>query len=367
MEKKILRDVMIQREDELKNSDLLIEDGIITEIKIKEGVSDTYAVAGFIDTHIHGFGGYGTEDGESESILKMSQKLLRHGVTSFFPTIYTDTTERMEKDILAIEKAKGREKGASIRGIHIEGPFISPKRIGAQNPEGRKDPDVKLFRHLVSLAPDLVKAMTIAPELKGVKEIADAAKEYGIILLAGHTDATFDDVKYGYECGIRHTTHLFNAMKGLHHREPGTVGGVFALDGMSAEVILDGHHVHPEVVKIALKIKGEESIIGITDALKPTAQEEGEKTANGVPVVKRDGLWVTKGNEDLIQGSALTMHQAYKNLIKWNIPRKTAGKLTSENAARLYKLDDVGKIEVGKRADIVILDEENNIKEVIKG
>ena len=140
--------------------DILIEDGIITGMEKSEERASLTAVPGFIDTHIHGFAGCGTEDASEQSILKMSKELLKHGITSFFPTIYTDTLERIENDIAAIRKAKGKEEGARIMGIHLEGPFISPKRIGAQNPEGQRNPDVKLFKHFIEISGGLLKALT---------------------------------------------------------------------------------------------------------------------------------------------------------------------------------------------------------------
>ena len=367
MSEKVLKGVNIMTHDGIRNADITIENGIIGKIEYRNEKSNLFAIPGFIDTHIHGFSGAGTDDGSADSILRMSERLIDYGVTSFFPTIYTDTLEKMERDIIAVREASGNEKGAKIRGIHIEGPFISPKRIGAQNPEGRKDPDAELFLHLVNLAPGLVKAMTVAPELKGMEDVAEEARKMGVILLAGHTDATFSDIKRGAELGIRHATHLFNAMKGLHHREPGTVGGVFMLDEMTTEIIADGLHVHPEVVKLTVKVKGPDNVIAITDSLTPTEQKREPFLANGVPVVLKDGLWVTKGREDLIQGSSLTMYKAYTNLLEWGFTRDNAMKMTSANAARVYSLDDTGRIEVGKKADIIIMDEKNSISEVIRG
>ncbi len=346
--------------------DVAIENGIIKEVKPGRKSSSNILIPGFLDTHIHGFGGFGTEDCSEEAILSMSSRLIRYGVTSFFPTLYTDTVEKMDKALEAVSAAKGKETGASIEGIHIEGPFISPKRIGAQNPEGRKDPNLALFRHFISKAPGLIKAMTIAPELEGAGEIAAEAGKMGIVLLAGHTDASYEETIEGARMGIRHATHLFNAMKGLHHRNPGTVGAVLSDDSMTTEIIADGLHVHPAVFKIALEAKGDEKIVAITDSLHPTGQESGEFTANGIPVVLKNGLWVTKGNEDLIQGSALNMHQAFRNMVSWGIGIRSAVNMTSANAARIYSLNDIGSVAVGKKANLLILNDKLDLIEVIK-
>ena len=158
--KKIIRNIEAVIADRLTRTDIVIEDGVFGyeggKAEEIDG-SNLLAVPGFIDTHIHGFAGFGTEDARTESILNMSRNLIKYGITSFFPTIYTDTLERMEKDIIAIRDAMGKEEGAEIKGIHIEGPFISPKRIGAQNPEGQRNPDKALFKHFTSLAPKLIE------------------------------------------------------------------------------------------------------------------------------------------------------------------------------------------------------------------
>lgn len=366
METKILKGILAYTPEGAEYLDITIKDGRIFSLEKSDERSGLKAVPGFIDTHIHGFCGYGTEDCNVESILKMSENLIRFGITSFFPTIYTDTEEKMLKGIGACREAKGKEKGASIMGIHIEGPFISPQRIGAQNPLGRKDPSVDLFNKYLDAAPGLVKAMTIAPELAGVEQVAARAAEEGVVLLCGHTNANYDEVMNGYRCGVRHATHLFNAMKGLHHREPGTVGAVLSSD-MTAEIIADGLHVHPVVAKYVIDTKTPDKICAITDSLKPTEQEKGPFTANDVEVEILDGLWVTKGRPELIQGSSLTMYKGFRNLLSWGLSPEDAVKLTSTTPARIYSLDDIGSIEVGKKSDLVIMDENYNIKSVIKG
>lgn len=356
-----------------KGGDIWITDGLITENQ--EGVDyetieaeGLYALPGFIDTHIHGFGGNGTEDGSVNSILSMSEALAKTGVTSFFPTIYTDVQERILRDIEACVEAKGKECGADIAGIHIEGPFISPDRIGAQNPAGRLSPDKENLFKMLDAGKGLVKAMTMAPELDGIEDIAALAIENGVTPLLGHTNANCEEAIKGLSYGIKHATHLFNAMTGLHHRNPGVVGAVLSEDGFSAEIIADGKHVAPAAAKAVIKAKGKEKIAIITDSLRPTLQSSGTRTANGVEVELGDGLWVTKGRPELIQGSTLTMLQALKNLLSWGIALEDASYMLSASPADIYKLDDRGRIKAGLRADIVLMDKNFNIKKVfIKG
>ena len=364
--KQAIRNIDAVISGRLIRTDIAIEDGFFSYSASKDAKdidgTDLIAVPGFIDTHIHGIGGYGTEDGTPDAILHMSSYLAKAGVTSFFPTIYTDTMERITMDERAIVEAHGKEEGAEIAGIHIEGPFISPNRIGAQNPAGRLDPSEEAFSKMLEAGGGMIKAMTAAPELEGIEKIVTLSKQNGIVVLMGHTDATYDQAVHGMEIGIRHTTHLFNAMSGLAHRKPGVVGCCLLNSTMSAEIIADGKHVHPEIVKFVLKSKGEDKVVVITDSLRPTMQEGGKLTANGVEVEMGDGLWVTKGKPDLIQGSALTMHKAFVNLVKWGVPITSVSAVTSTTPARIYSLSDRGEIMPGKKADLVVMDKNLRIK-----
>ncbi|HIV98697.1 MAG TPA: N-acetylglucosamine-6-phosphate deacetylase [Candidatus Ornithospirochaeta avicola] len=345
--------------------DITIDGGVISDIKNSEESCGTVVLPGFIDTHIHGFGGYGTEDCSAESILKMSENLIRFGITSFFPTIYTDTEEKMIRSIRAVSEAKGKEKGAEIAGIHIEGPFISPDKIGAQNPLGRKDPSAEWFLKYLEAGGGLVKAMTIAPELPGIEEVALEAKKQGVVLLMGHTNCKYAEAIHGYNSGITHATHLFNAMRGLSHREPGTVGAVLTTD-MTCEIIADGLHVNQQLTKYIFDTKTSDKVCIITDSLKPTEQEEGPFYANDVEVEIDNGLWVTKGRPELIQGSSLTMYKGFMNALNWGCSVYDASKMTSTTPARIYDLKNRGKIEIGYKADLVLLDEKTmQIKRVM--
>lgn len=354
-----------------ETEDVFIKDGIFSLSEETDDILDAegmYLIPGFIDTHIHGIGGAGTEDADPEAILTMSETLASAGVTSFFPTIYTDTEERMLADIRAVVEAKGHEKGAEIAGIHAEGPFISPNRIGAQNPAGRKDPDPSFFRKMIDESKGLLKAMTCAPELPGIENITEIARKNDIVLLMGHTDATYEEAEHGFGLGIKHATHLFNAMSGFSHRKPGTAGFAMTNDSMSVEVIADGCHVHKDIARFIFRHKGPMNAIAITDSLRPTLQKEGPFTANGVPVEMGPGLWVTKGRPDLYQGSALTMHKAFSNLVSWGISLYGAVAATSIAPAMRYNLSDRVGIEIGKRADCILLDKDFSIRHVfIKG
>lgn len=322
---------------------------------------------GFIDTHIHGTGGFGTEDNSPESILGMSEALADFGVTGFLPTIYTDTLENMLAGTRAIVQALGKEKGARILGINLEGPFISPDRIGAQNPAGRQDPSLSIFRQLIEAGEGHIVCMTVAPELKGMHEIALEARKEGIVLLAGHTNATYADIVEGMQAGIMHTTHLFNAMSPLHHRKPGVVGAVLIHPEMNCEVICDGVHVHKDLVRMLVRSKPVENIVMITDALKPTGQKAGELAANGVRCIFHGGAFVSKDNPDLLLGSGLTLLKGVQNLDSWDIPLDDAVTMASTNPARIYSFEKTGSLLPANRADIVVFDKDFSLKGLFVG
>ena len=326
-------------------------------------VRDAYVSPGFIDTHIHGIGGYGTEDNSTESILGMSKRLADFGVTGFFPTIYTDTTERMLASIDATVEAIGEEEGAEILGIHLEGPFISSARLGAQNPEGVKPVSLDLFRTLMEAGKGHIVCMTVAPELKGMRELALTAIKEGIVLLAGHTNATYENIIEGMQVGILHSTHFFNAMSRLHQRNPGTVGAILIEQDMQCEVIADGVHVHPELVKLLLKDKQVRNVVLVTDSLKPTKQETGDLIINGEKaVLGEDGAFHKAADYDTMMGSSLTMLSGVKNLVDWEVPIESAIQMATANPARIYDLSMMGRLIPGYLANIVVFDEEFNVK-----
>ncbi|MHC1691620.1 MAG: N-acetylglucosamine-6-phosphate deacetylase [Sphaerochaetaceae bacterium] len=330
-------------------------------------VAGAYITPGFIDTHIHGIGGFGTEDASVDSILGMSQRLSDFGVTGFLPTIYTDTTTSMLASIEAIVQALGHETGAKILGINLEGPFISTLRLGAQNGLGAKKVDIALFNQLIEAGKGHVVCMTVAPELKGMRELALNAIKHGIILLAGHTDATYENIIEGMQAGILHSTHFFNAMSRLHHRNPGTVGAIMIQQDMQCEIIADGVHVHPELVKLLLREKPTSNVVLVTDSLKPTRQEQGELIANNeLAVLGPDKAFHRASDPDTLLGSSLTMLDGVRNLVSWEIPIETAIQMATSNPARIYDFNKIGRLAPGYQADITVFDKNFQLKGVFQ-
>lgn len=315
-------------------------------------VNKAFVAPGFIDTHIHGIGGFGVDDQSGSSILRMSEILPHYGVTSFIPTLYAAKEDKLVKDIQAITAAMGKESGAKILGIHLEGPFISPERLGVQTADAVSPVDVEMMKRLWEAAEGKIINMTVAPELKGMRELALFCIEKGIILQAGHTNATYEQMLEGMQVRIMHTTHLFNAMSRIHHRNPGAVGAVFIHPEMSCELIADGVHIDPNLIKMLVQFKPIDKLVLVTDALKPTKQKADILTANGDEVYL-DKCFYRK-SDGVIAGSALTMIDGVRNLISWGLSPDQAIRMASTNPARIMNFTAKGQIAPGYDADLVI-------------
>lgn len=323
-------------------------------------VEGAYITPGFIDTHIHGFKGHGTEDGSVESILAMSDDLAEYGVTAFHPTLYSSVEEKFLEDIKAIKEAMGKEKGAKILGMHLEGPFVSPNKIGVQKPETIHTVDLDFMNRLWEAAEGKIVNMTVAPEIKGMRELALDCLKKGIVLQAGHTDAMYENMVEGMQAGILHSTHLFNAMSQLHHRNPGAVGAVLIHPEMSCEIIADGVHVHRDLFKLLQRDKPTDKIVLVTDALRPTEQMEGTLYANKEEVVLEGGCFHRKV-DGVIAGSALTMIQGVKNLVDFGMFIEDAVRCASSNPAQIMHHVNKGLLIPGRDADVVVFDKHFNV------
>lgn len=322
-------------------------------------VRGAYVMPGFIDTHIHGIGGYGTDDGKQESILKMSEVLTEYGVTSFIPTCNAAKEPELLQNIEAIVSAMGKEKGAKILGMHLEGPFLSPDRMGAQIADGLSPVDLNYMKRLYKAAKGKIINMTVAPELKGMRELALYCNSKGIVLQAGHTDATYDQMMEGMQANIMHVTHLFNAMRPLHHREPGVVGATLIHSELSCEIIGDGVHVNPNLVNLLLKCKPLSQIVMITDALYPAKTD-----LSMTPDLYLDKCFYRK-SDNVMNGSAISMLDGFRNLVSWGIPIEKAVRMTSTNPAQIMKQKNIGLLVPGNDADIIVLDKDLELLYII--
>lgn len=319
-----------------------------------------YLAAGMIDMHIHGMAGFGPELGTEEALLEMSLELAKQGVTAFCPTLYCGKPEDMLGIISNTVGAFGKEKGAHIIGYHLEGPFISPQKPGVMKPQDIAPIDLKILEKLYQAAHGHIANMTAAPELPNIAELAAFCQERHILLQSGHTNATYEQFLHGAQLGMKHATHLFNAMSAFNHRSPGAAGAVLMHPEISAEIIADGVHVHPDLVAFLRRIKPIENLVLVTDALLPTAQKNPPFCANREEVIFDGGVWKRK-EDKVIAGSALTMIKGVQNLVAFGYSLPEAMACASAHPARLLGLAHKGQIEVGKDADLVLFDKEFNV------
>lgn len=366
----ILKNASIVDDDfKLRKADIEVEDGRITRVGENLSYSDKdlvvesdgfTVVPGFIDVHIHGSVGCDTGDHDKESIGKMAAYLLSKGVTTFCPTTMTVSLENVSKSIAAIKAYMDDPgEGATVAGVNLEGPFLSKAKKGAQNEDFLLSPNFETFKKLYDECGGIIKIADIAPEEEGGMDFARRASKLCTVSIA-HTAADYETAKESFDYGITHATHLYNGMTGFSHRAPGVVGAVFDDERVVGELICDGYHIQPAVVRSTFKIMGDRISV-ISDALMMSGMPEGtESSLGGQHVSVKNGTAVL--DNGTIAGSITNLHQELKNLVSWGIPLETAVKAMTINPARQLKMDkEIGSIRVGKKADLVILDENLDI------
>ncbi len=336
--------------------------------------ADCILLPGFIDVHIHGSGGADVMDATAESLATISSFLVRHGVTGFYAT--TVTASRAETLAAVANVARFCSQacsdggidspvGARILGVHLEGPYISGKYPGAQNPAFVRPPSAPEFEELLDAGP--VRMITLAPEEEGAGTLIEMALDANVRVVLGHTAATFDEARAAIDTGVSQATHTFNAMTGLHHRQPGTVGAVLSDDRIYAQLIADGIHVHPAAMRILGRCKGPTRAILISDAIRATGMPEGRYDMGRLPVFVQDGA--CRLEDGTLAGSVLTLDAALRNFMSatgW--PLVQAWPTTSLSQAQAMGIDDeVGRISRGARADLTLLDTESRVVATIVG
>jgi len=317
---------------------------------------------GFVDTHIHGIHGFDTSDGSVDAILEMSKALVEYGVTGFCPTLYPQGDKEFINSIRNVRVSIGIEPGAKIFGLHMEGPFVSREKPGVLPPQNMKEVDLDLMDRLIRESGNNIAIMTVAPELKNMHDLALYCTKKGIVLSAGHSNATYEHMLEGIQAGILHSTHFFNAMRRLHHRDPGVVGAIMIHPNVSCEIIADGYHVHPAIVKLLREVKPINKMVLVTDALKPTEQKSGCLMANNEEVYCDEGVFKRK-SDNTIAGSALTMIKGVQNLVGMGFDVDDALRMASCNPVTvLSRQISTGYILPGRTADITSFDDEFRIK-----
>ncbi|MEG3232624.1 N-acetylglucosamine-6-phosphate deacetylase [Streptococcus suis] len=325
--------------------------------------SDFHLAPGLVDTHIHGYASHDVMDNDFEGIKVISEGLLSCGVTSWLPTTLTDTTENLDAVCETIGTYAGQETGAKIQGIFLEGPFFTEKYKGAQNPKYMSDPSIEKLDNWNSLSKGLVNKIAIAPEREGVKEFIEFANSKAIHTALAHSDATYTQAEAAVEAGANIFVHVYNGMSGLHHREPGMVGAALNLKNVYAEMICDGHHVHPVAAEIVVKARGAEETVLITDCMRADGMGEGESRLGEFEVVVKDGTARLKESGSLA-GSILELIEAVQNVVKWGlVSLPDALRMASLAPARSVNIDHIcGRIAEGRAADFIVVDDAGRLQ-----
>lgn len=358
----------------ITNGWLQVENGIITAFgdahhppppthsPILDGGGLTLS-AGYIDIHVHGGNGIEVMDDHPDAVLALAQFYAQHGVTGFLPTTWTADGDSIYNALRRVAYAQARQAteviGAYIWGAHVEGPYVNPSRAGAQNPHLIRRADMHEFARWQSTG--VIKLMTIAPEYPENLALIAHCAHHDIITSAGHTDATQADMLAGMKAGISNTTHTFNAMRPLHHRELGTVGSALLYDALFGEIIADGVHVHPDGVRLFYQNKGTTRTIIITDAVRGAGLPMGTTyRQDGRTVTVRDSAYLDDGT---LAGSTLTMDMAMKHFLRFtNSTYADAWRCASLTPATAIRIDHrTGSIHRGKRADLILIDDDHHI------
>ncbi|RKD32256.1 N-acetylglucosamine-6-phosphate deacetylase [Thermohalobacter berrensis] len=351
-----------------ENKVLIFKDKIIDIIDKEEinkykninliDVNGKYISPGFIDIHIHGAGGSDTMDRSIEAIETIGKTIAKTGTTSFLPTTMTMDKGSIYKALDTIrESMNSNMQGAKVLGAHLEGPFINKKYKGAQNPKHVLKPDYNFVKDYL----DVIKVITMAPEVDKEFQFIKKIKDYeNIVLSIGHSNATYEEVMESVNKGITHAAHLFNAMRGMHHREPGVVGAVLK-SSIKCELIVDKVHVHPAIFQLIVDIKGINNIVLITDSMRAGGMKEGIYELGGQKVIVNDNS--ARLEDGTLAGSILTLNTAIKNMLEnTNLTLYEVVQLATLNPAKAIGIDNKkGSIKIGKDADITVFDEDFNV------
>ncbi|WML30365.1 N-acetylglucosamine-6-phosphate deacetylase [Neobacillus sp. OS1-32] len=310
---------------------------------------------GLVDTHIHGLLNHDVMDNDFEGIKAISEGLLSCGVTSFLPTTLTAPVDLLNKVIETIGKHYQEVQGAKIQGIYLEGPFFTEEHKGAQNPDYFSDPDLRAFEKWQQLSGGIIKKIALAPERKGAAEFVKNVTEQGVVVALGHSNASFEQAKEVVESGASVFVHTYNGMSPLTSRELGMVGAAMTLEKVFAELICDGHHVHPLAAKILMDVRGRDRVAMITDCMRAGAMPDGAYTLGEFPVIVKDGKATIENGS--LAGSVLKLKEALKNVVDWGIatPEEAVMMTTIVPAASCHIDDVCGSIAPGREADFIVL------------
>lgn len=324
--------------------------------------TNLFIAPGFIDIHTHGCAGADFMDGTPEALERISMTKAAEGVTSFLATTITAQGEAIRKALATLQEYP-TPPGAKPLGIHLEGPYIDPARAGAQPLSAIRLPSATEFEDL--FASGLIRVISLAPELPGASELIRAGRERGIVLSIGHSSATYEQALAAADAGVTSATHLFNALPPLHHRQPGAVGAVLDDQRFYAEIIADGVHLHPAIIRLVARLKGPERLILITDAIRAAGLPDGDYDLGGESVIVQDGVARTVSGS--LAGSTLSLDQALRNTLTFtDLSLPEVIRMISLTPATLLGIEDqTGSIAVGKDSDLTLLDSSLSVMKTI--
>lgn len=357
-----------------ERQNIRIKNGKIKEVterniapEVGEEVVDAegmYCIPGLTDIHFHGCMGADTNDASDKALHTMAVYQRAHGVMNICPATMTLPEDDVRKIVMCAFNHKAAEDEADLVGINLEGPFISPARVGAQNPEYVHTPDAEFLEKLLDDTKNLPKVITIAPEVPGAIDCIEKLHDR-IRFSIGHTMATYEDAVKGFNAGARHLTHMYNAMPGITHRAPGPIAAASERGDVTAEIICDGVHIAPAAIRLAFKLMGAGNMILISDSTRACGMEDGQYDLGGQTVYKRDNAaWL---NATTLAGSTTNVYDCMLNAIKFGIPKEDAVRAATYNPAMAIGiLKDYGTIEEGKKSGIVITDKQFAIQKVLR-
>lgn len=347
---------------------IVIEDGIITDVLRGPISADADEVLdcqngslipGLIDVHIHGANGFDMMDGSVKSMREVSSFLATTGCTGFLATSVTSSLTDLLRFIDNVKQVMGREPGAEILGIHLEGPYLNVARKGMQNEAFLRHPDIDEMRQILEYAGGLIKMVTVAPELPGGMEMVTFLAEQDIIVALAHSDANYDEAKTAFSLGASHVTHCFNAMRPIHHRDPGMIIAAFEEEHVSCQAIVDNIHLHPAIVRLMYRNLGKTRMVLISDAMQAMGLPDGEYQFGGHTVHVVEG--VARLDDGTLASSTITMGETLQTAVQDGIRFGDAVYMASTTPATLLKEDRLGVIAKGALANLVLLDEKLNI------
>ena len=349
-----------------RETSIAVENGIIVGVDVPGASADIdakgmYLVPGFVDIHTHGAVNEDFSDGKTDGLQKMSRYYASHGVTCFLATTMTLKEETLLPAMHAVRDFNRPSNGAKCVGIHLEGPFLSYAKRGAQAAENLHKPDIDMFHRLNEASGKNIRLVTVAPEEDGaIQFIKEISKNCTVSI--GHTTADYDTAMSAFKVGASHATHLFNGMPGFGHRSPGVIGAAFDSDA-TVEMICDGLHIHPAVIRATHKMFGKNMVI-ISDSLRCAGMPDGQYELGGQPIEMNQGKATLLGT-DTLAGSSTNLLDELRNLVRFGIALEDALLALTETPAKAIRLDhEIGTISLGKRADLLLLDKDLQLKTV---